>query len=342
MTLFRAPHGRRTIVRSIVAAAAVTFGMTCVTHAAESDFPQRPINIIVPFAPGGSLDATARVLSDKLKDLLGQPVLVVNKPGAGSALGARYVAQSKPDGYTVFIASGSAYGFLHLLVPNFEFKTKDFTPLGAVAVYTSLFAVNASVPAKSLDELVKLAQDKPGTLSFCTTGVGGLNHLQLEMLKDLASAKTGKPLNVIHVPYNGVAPALTALKAGEVQACALPYSAIVRNFEGNGIHILAVQRKDRLEAMPNVPATGEQGYPEMDGNVQLVTLAVPAGTAPDVVAKLEGALRTAMKDPVIVKKLNDLDVQPGFVGSADALKWLNTDVEKFSKIIKKSGLAVGQ
>ncbi|MBU1358322.1 MAG: tripartite tricarboxylate transporter substrate binding protein [Gammaproteobacteria bacterium] len=342
MAFLRPTHALRTLARSFAAAGVIAFGMAGAAHAADSDFPQRPINIVVPFAAGGSLDATARVLSEKLKDLLGQPVLVLNKPGAGSALGARFVAQSKPDGYTVFIASGSAYGFLHLLVPNFEFKVKDFTPLGAVAVYTSLFAVNQSVPVKSLGDLVKLAQDKPGSMSFCTTGVGGLNHLQLEMFKDLVKTQTGKPLDVIHVPYNGVAPALTALKGGEVQACALPYSAIVRNFEGNGIHILAVQRGDRLAAMPQVPITGEQGYPQMDDNIQLVTLAVPAGTPPDVVAKLEGALKTAMQDPTIVKKLNDLDVQPEFVGSADALKWLEKDVEKFSKIIKKSGLAVSQ
>lgn len=162
------------------------------------------------------------------------------------------------------------------------------------------------------------------------------------MLKDLVHTKTGKPLNVTHVPYNGVAPALTALKTGEVQACALPYSAIVRNFEGNGIRILSVQRHDRLAAMPNVPVTGEQGYPEMDDNEQLVTLAAPAGTPPDVVRKLEAALQTAMKDPAVVKKLDDLDVQPTFVKSADAVKWLNKDVEKFSKIIRKAGLAVAQ
>ena len=319
-----------------------TLGASASAQAAETTYPQQAVNIIVPFAPGGSLDATARVLADKLKDVLGQPVLVVNKPGAGSAVGARYVAQSRPDGYNIFIASGSAYGFLHLLVPNFEFRVKDFSPLGAVAVYTSLFAVNQSLPVKSMADLVKLAQEKPGGLSFCTTGVGGLNHLQLEMLKDLVQAKTGKPLNVTHVPYNGVAPALTALKTGEVQACALPYSTIVRNFEGQGIHVLSVQRRDRLAAMPDVPVTGEQGYPEMDDNVQLVTLAAPAGTPPDVVHKLEAALQTAMKDPAVVKKLDDLDVQPTFVSATDAVKWLNKDVEKFSKIIKKSGLAVAQ
>jgi len=345
MAVHRHLRDPRTLARRFAIAALTALGTAGVfasAQAAETAYPQQAVNIIVPFAPGGSLDATARVLADKLKDVLGQPVLVVNKPGAGSAVGARYVAQSRPDGYNIFIASGSAYGFLHLLVPNFEFRVKDFAPLGAVAVYTSLFAVNQALPVKSMADLVKLAQEKPGGLSFCTTGVGGLNHLQLEMFKDLVQAKTGKPLNVTHVPYNGVAPALTALKTGEVQACALPYSTIVRNFEGQGIHVLSVQRRDRLAAMPDVPVTGEQGYPEMDDNEQLVTLAAPAGTPPEVVRKLEAALQTAMKDPAVVKKLDDLDVQPTFVSSTDAVKWLNKDVEKFSRIIRKAGLAVSQ
>lgn len=335
------PIGARALVRNFFLAGVVALGAGH-GQAAETDFPKQPVTIIVPFAPGGSLDATARVLAEKLRDLLGQPVLVVNRPGAGSAVGARYVAQAKPDGYTLFIASGSAFGFLNLIVPNFEYQLKDYAPLGGVAVYTSLFAVNSSAQVKTLPELVKLANDRPGGLSFCTTGVSGLNHLQLEMFKGLVKSKTGTALNVIHVPYNGVAPALTGLRAGEVQACALPYSSIVRNFEGNGIHNIAVQRRERLKAMPQVGTTGEQGYPEMDDNEQLVTLSAPAGTPANVIAKLEAALQTAMKDADIVRKLNDLDVQPTFVGSSDARKWLEKDVAKFSKVIKASGLAVQQ
>ncbi|WP_208513396.1 Bug family tripartite tricarboxylate transporter substrate binding protein [Variovorax paradoxus] len=340
----KSPHARpgaRALIRSIVLAGLFSLGLAQ-SQAAETDYPRQPVSIIVPFAPGGSLDATARVIAEKLRDLLGQPVLVVNRPGAGSAVGARYVAQAKPDGYTLFIASGSAFGFLNLIVPNFEYQLKDYAPLGGVAVYTSLFATNASVQAKTLPELVKLSHERPGGLSFCTTGVSGLNHLQLEMFKGLVKTKTGTALNVIHVPYNGVAPALTALKAGEVQACALPYSTIVRNFEGNGIHNIAVQRHERLKAMPQVGTTGEQGYAEMDDNEQLVTLSAPAGTPAPVIAKLESALQTTMKDPEIVKKLNDLDVQPTFVGSAEARKWLEKDVTKFSKVIKAAGLAVQQ
>jgi len=339
MTFPRMLSGASALAQALFVVGALPF-CASPAGAAEPAFPTQPISIVVPFAPGGSLDTTARVIAEKLREQLGQPVLVVNRPGAGSAVGARYVAQAKPDGYTLFIASGSAFGFLNLIVPNFKYTLKDFAPLGGVAVYTSLFAVTASSPARTLPELAKLAQDRPGTLSFCTTGVSGLNHLQLEMFKDLVESKTGKSLDVVHVPYNGVAPALTGLRTGEVQACALPYSSIVRNYEGNGIHNIAVQRQERLKAMPQVQTTGEQGYPDMDTNEQLVTLSAPAGTPPSVIAQLEAALRTAMKDADIVRKLNDLDVQPTFVGAADAGKWLEKDVAKFSNVIKAAGLAV--
>ncbi|GGX14589.1 hypothetical protein GCM10007242_21300 [Pigmentiphaga litoralis] len=332
-------HGAPVPARVLLIVGTIALGVST-ARAADSPFPAQPVSIVVPFAPGGSLDTTARVIAEKLRAQLGQPVLIVNRPGAGSAVGARYVAQAKPDGYTLFIASGSAFGFLNLIVPNFKYTLKDFTPLGGVAIYTSLFAVTASSPAKTLPELAKLAQDKPGSLSFCTTGVSGLNHLQLEMFKDLVKSRTGKPLDVIHVPYNGVAPALTGLRTGEVQACALPYSSIVRNYEGNGIHNIAVQRPERIKAMPKVLTTGEQGFPEMDSNEQLVTLSAPARTPASVIARLEDALRTAMRDADIVRKLNELDVQPTFIGAADAGKWLEKDVAKFSKVIKAAGLAV--
>jgi tripartite-type tricarboxylate transporter receptor subunit TctC len=309
--------------------------------AADADYPQQPITIVVPFAAGGSLDATARLLATKLEPKLGQPVIILNRPGAGSAVGARVVATAKPDGYTVFIASGSAFGFLHLLVKNYDIGLKDFTTLAGVAVNSSVFAVNPSVPVKSLPELVALAGTKPGGVSICSTGQGGLNHLQLEMFKGLVKRKhPSATFNVTHVPYNGVAPALTALRAGDVDACVLPYSGLIKNTNGNGIRVIAVQRGKRLPALANVATTGEQGYAEMDGNDQMVTLSAPARTPPAIVQKLESAIQSVMSEPGVIASLNDLDVQPAFVKAADAQKWLDADVKKLSALIQSSGLAV--
>lgn len=331
--------GRRLLLAA--AAGLATAFMALPSMGAETAYPTKPITIVVPFAAGGSLDVTARVLGDHLKERLGQQILIMNRPGAGSALGAKAVATSPADGYTLFLASGSAYGYLHLLVKGFDLGLQNFQPIGSVATNTSLFAVSTASNIKSMQELVARAQSKPGSISFCSTGAGGLNHLQLEMFKRQVSAKGGD-FKVTHVPYNGVAPALTALRSGEVQACTLPYSAMVRNLDGSEIRILAVQSKTRIPTMPKVPTTGEQGYPGMDGNEALVNLTAPKGTPPEVIAKLEEALKATMNDPATRKRLEELDVQPTFVGAKDTEKWLAEDVQRFSDIIREAGLATAQ
>jgi len=326
-----------------LAAAACLAAVAPGARAAGDEYPSRPISLVVPFAAGGSLDVTARVLAPKMSDSLGQQIIILNKPGAGSSLGARAVAGAKPDGYTLFLASGSAYAFMHLLLPGYNLRLKDFAPIAGIATNTSLFAVNSRLPVKSLAELVDYAEKNPGKLSFCTTGVGGLNHLQLEMFKaEVKEQHAGQGINVTHVPYNGLAPALTALRANDVQACTLPFSSIVKNFDGKGIRIIAVMRPQRLPMLPQVATTGEQGFPALDGNEALVNVAAPAGTPPAVLTRLEEALQKAMQDPEVRGKLEELDVQPTFVGSAATKEWLEQDVRKFENIIRNAGLAVNQ
>lgn len=330
---------RNAMLRCVAAAALVT-GLVS-AHANEAAFPTQPITFVVPFAPGGSLDATARILAERMKDELGQPVLVNNRPGAGSSVGARAVAAAPADGYTLFFASGSTYGFMHMLIKGFEYKLEDFVPIAGVANNIALFAVNSQVPANNLKELIALSTTRPGGISFCTTGVNGLNHLQLEMFKSQAQA-AGTPMNITHVPYNGVAPALTALRAGDVQACTLPYSALIKDLHGGPIRVLALQRSQRLAALPGVPGTGESGFPGLDGGDALVNISAPKGTPPAVIQKLEAAIRTAMQDPAIVRRLEAIDVQPVFVSAKDTKAQMEADFVKYSTIIKEAGLAPGQ
>jgi len=309
---------------------------------AAGDYPQKAITVVVPFAAGGSLDVTARIIGEKLEKLLGQPVIVANRPGAGSSVGARAVAAAAPDGYTLFFTSGSAYGYQHLLLSSYELKLDDFAPVAAVASNPSVIAVSTTLPVKSLAELVEYAQNKPGEISFCSTGTGGLNHLQLEMFKRLVKAKTGKEFNVTHVPYNGLAPALVGIRGHSVQACTLPYTALVKNLEGKDLRIVAVQAAARLPSLPNVPTTGEQGYREMDSNDAFVNIAAPKGTPDPVITKLEGAIRQTMEDPAVRKKLEALDIQVVFMNARDTQKWLHDDVRKFSAIIRDAGLATAK
>ncbi|HUX24969.1 MAG TPA: tripartite tricarboxylate transporter substrate binding protein [Burkholderiales bacterium] len=326
----------------VLCALCLSFSASVVSAAGEN-FPHKAITIVVPFAAGGSLDVTARLLAPKMSDYLGQPVVILNKPGGGSSVGARVVAAANPDGYTIFLASGSAYGYMHLLLRGYDLQLKDFAPIAGIATNTSVFAVNDKLPVKTLPELLDYAKKNPGKINFCTTGVNGLNHLQLEQLRGII--KQGGPwkgVELTHVPYNGLAPAVVALKENVVQACTLPFSSIVKKLDGNGIRIIAVMRPKRLSIIPKVPTTGEEGFPQLDGNEAMVNFAAPAGTPQPVLAKLENAIRIALQDPKTHEKLVALDVQPGFVNSAATKEWLEQDVSKFSSIIHKAGLALSK
>jgi tripartite-type tricarboxylate transporter receptor subunit TctC len=306
-------------------------------QAFAADFPSKPVTLVVPFAAGGGLDVTARIIAERLKDELGQPVLILNRPGAGSSVGARVVASAPADGHTLFFTSGSAYAFANLLVANTDLKLQDFAPVAAVASNPSVVVASSKAPIKTLAELTAYAQ--PAELNFCSTGTGGLNHLQLEMFRNAVKSRTGKDYSVTHVPYNGLAPALTGIRDGSVQACMLPYTALVKNLHGKELRVLAVQSKGRLPWLADVPTTGQQGYPEMDGNDSFVNIAAPKGTPEQVVTRLEGALQKTMQDAGVRKKLEELEVQTLFMGSRETQKWLEDEVRKFSAIIRDAGLS---
>lgn len=302
-----------------------------------SDFPNKPVTLVVPFAAGGGLDVTARIIAERLKDELGQPVLILNRPGAGSSVGARVVAAAPADGHTLFFTSGSAYAFANLLVPNLELKLQDFAPIAAVASNPAVIVASTKLTTKSLAELAGVAN--AGDINFCSTGSGGLNHLQLEMFRSVVKSKTGRNYNVTHVPYNGLAPALVGIRDGSVQACMLPYTVLVKNLNGKELRVLAVQSKARLPWLPDVPTTGQMGYPEMDVNDSFVNIAAPKGTPEQVIAKLENALQKTMQDANVRKKLDEMEVQALFMGSRETHKWLEDEVRKFSTIIREAGLS---
>jgi tripartite-type tricarboxylate transporter receptor subunit TctC len=309
--------------------------------AQDDDYPVKSIQLVVPFAAGGGLDITARIVAQKLREHLGQPIIVVNRPGAGSAVGARFIASSPPDGYTIYLSSGSTFGFLHLLVPGFTYQVKDFAPIAAIAINPSVFAVNAEVPVKTLPELVAYVQKHPGKLNFCTTGLRGGNHMQFEMFKMLVKDKyNGLQLDLPHVPYNGVAPALTALRGNEVQVCTLPFSSLLTSNDGKGIRIIAVMRPQRIPAIAHVTTCGEQGFPELDDYYSMINFTASAGTPAPILAKLEAAIQKTMQDNEVRQKLKDIDVEPKFLSSKEMKEWLDGDVRKYEMIIKKTNMAV--
>ena len=303
---------------------------------AQEAYPTRPVQIIVPFPPGGSLDLITRVVAEKLRESLGQPVIVVNKPGGGQAIGASFVATSKPDGYTLYASSGATFGFMHMLKPNFAYRLKDFAPIAAVGSFPSVVVIRSEIPVKTLPELVTYIQKNSGKLTFGSTGFGGLNHLEFEMLKLLVKEK----LDIQHIPYQGVAPAITALLGNQVQMCNLPFSSLVKKHDSKELRILAVMKPKRSPFLPDTPTTGEQGYPDMDGNNYYLNYNAPAKTPASVIAKLEASFEKVMHDEQLRKKIEQLDTQAEFMNSRDLQKWLEGQVARWEQIIKKANIVV--
>jgi tripartite-type tricarboxylate transporter receptor subunit TctC len=298
------------------------------------DYPSRPIQIIVPFSAGGSLDLQCRVLAEKLRESLRQPVIVVNKPGGGQAVGASFVATSKPDGYILYASSGATFGFMHLLKPDFTWGLKDFVPIAATGAYASIFVVHKDVPVKTLRELIVYIQKNPGKLLFGSTGYGGINHLEFELFKMLVKGK----LDIEHVPYQGVAPALTALLGNQVQFCNLPYSSLLKKHHPTSIRLLAVLSPQRIPFLPDIPAVGEEGYPEVGNSQSHLNFSAPAGTPASIIAKLEAAFEKAMQDKELRGKIEQLDTQPVFINSRDTHRMLEQQVLRWEEVIKKANI----
>ncbi len=321
--------GRFTVFVVMLSAVLLPFSSS---RAAQDEYPSRPIQIVVPFAAGGSLDLTTRILAEKLREYLKQPVLVLNKPGAGTAVGASFAAVSKPDGYTLYASSGATFGFLHALNPGFNYGLKDFVPIAAVGSFPSVFVVYKDVPVKTVPELVEYIEKHPGKLTYCSTGFGGLNHLEFEMLK----LEVKQKLDIQHVPQLGVNPALTALLGNQVQVATLPYSSLVKKNNGKQLRIIAVQRPKRLPSIPDVPTTGEEGFPDLDSNNYYSNYLAPAGTPAAVTAKLEAAFKKAAGDKEVCARLEQLDIQPDYLNSRELQAWLEGQVSKFETVIKKA------
>ncbi|PKN67912.1 MAG: hypothetical protein CVU57_01475 [Deltaproteobacteria bacterium HGW-Deltaproteobacteria-15] len=305
---------------------------------AQEVYPNKPIQIVVPFSAGGSLDLSTRLLADKLKDVLGQPVLTINKPGGGQALGAGFVATSKPDGYTIYASSGATFGFQHALNPSVTHKLKDFAPIAAIGSFPSVVVIRSEIPAKTLKELVAHSQKNPGALTFGSTGFGGLNHLEFEMFKVLVQEKLNVKLDIQHIPYQGMAPALTALLGNQVQYCNLPFSSLVKKHDGAAVRIVAVCSPKRSPFMPETATAGEQGFPEMDGNNYFLNYSAPARTPEPILAKLEAAFEKVMREKELQDKIRQMDIQPHFMNAKDLQKWLEGQVARWEEVIKKANI----
>jgi tripartite-type tricarboxylate transporter receptor subunit TctC len=304
------------------------------TLAGAANYPDRTITVVVGFPPGGASDILARILTDKLGRLLGQPVIVDNRPGAGGNVAGEFVAHAAPDGYTLLIGNNAILATNASLYSNVGYDAmKDFAPVSLIGTQANVLVVNPNVPAHSLAELIALAKANPGKLNFASSGYGLAAHLAGELFKAQAH------IDIVHVPYKGSAPALEDVIAGQDQMMFATTSGVMGFLTNGQVRALAVTTLKRTAILPDIPTMDEAGLPGFEATTWH-GLVAPAGTPPAIIDTLHGALVETLADPDVQKKLAALGVDIGPDSPDQFAAYIKAEIPKWAAIIKASGAKV--
>lgn len=305
--------------------------MAAQAQSADS-YPSRPVRLVIPFAPGGPTDIAGRVIAEKVAPLLGQPMVVDNRPGAGGNVGAEIVARSAPDGYTMVMGVTGSHAINLALQKNLPYHPlKDFEPVTQATQFPNAIAVHPDLPAQSLSELVALARREPGKLSYGTDGVGTASHLTLELLKSKAG------INLVSVPYKGAAPMLTELVGGQIQVGITGLPAMQAQAKAGKIRILAVTTPERVASNPAIPTVSEQGFPGFSA-APWAGFFVPRGTPQPIVDKLAASLIKAMQMPEVTQKMAELGSTVVASQPAEFRRFVESEIEKWADAVKAAGV----
>ena len=311
------------------ACASVLLAVAAVAHA--QPFASKPIKIIVPYTAGGVVDVIARSVGERMAQTTGQPNVVENRVGAAGSIGTEAVARAVPDGYTLVVASPSHTVNISLYSKLSWHPLTSFAPVALVGVIPNVILVHPSVPAKTLAEFVAYARTRPGQLNYASAGAGSSVHLAAELLEQMAQIK------LVHIPYKGQPEAVTALITGEVAMMPLTMALAKARIQAGQARPLAVTTPKRSSALPDLPTVAESGYPGYEVSTWFGYLA-PAGTPPDVVARLNSEINAALKHPDVQKRLVALgaELDPGT--PQDFAKFLEADMTRWARVIKQAGI----
>jgi tripartite-type tricarboxylate transporter receptor subunit TctC len=299
--------------------------------ARADDYPSRPVHIVVPYAAGGGTDAMARFIARGLEKKLGQPVIIDNRPGQGTAVGGTYVARAAPDGYTLLMATSSTLAMNPTIYPKLAYDPpRDFTPVALVAAVPFVLIVHPSLGVTTLDGLVRLARAKPGALSYGSGGAGSAHHVFMELVRSM----TG--VDIKHVPYRGGGPALTDVVAGHVPMMFADVGQALQLVRGGQVRALGVTTARRVETMPEVLTLAQAGLAGYEANTWQCVVA-PARLPAPIVAKLNHALVEVMVDPATRSHFLDLGMQPLTSTPAELGDYIKSEMARWGLVLRTAG-----
>ena len=313
----------------LIAAAALALVSSA---ALAQSYPARPVRFLVPFAPAGSADVMARLVGNRMSEGLGQPLLIENQGGGGGTIATETLARSLPDGYTVALGSVSTLILAPLLNPKLRYDPlKSLTHISRIATATQVLFVGSAVPAKDLRQLIELAKAKPGTLNYGSNGIGAVPHLAGELFRSLAG------IDLVHVPYKGAGPVTAALLAGDVQLGFIVPTGQEQNLQTGRLRALAVAGPKRLPSLPGVPTAAEAGLPGLE-TYTWFGLTAALGTPPPIVTRLNAEVNRAVENKELRDTLTKQGVEAGGSTPQEYVRFVGTETEKWSNIIKSAGV----
>jgi tripartite-type tricarboxylate transporter receptor subunit TctC len=315
------------------AAAAVAAPSILSSRASGADWPVKPVRVVVPFAPGGSTDITARLVSNRLQEVWGQSVVVENKGGAGGNIAADMVAHSDPDGYTIFIV-GPGMATNKFLYPQLSYDpVGDFAPVTMLITQPNMMCVPNSSPAKSVKEFIAYCNENKGKVTYASSGNGTTLHLSGELFKRLAKVE------MTHIPYRGGAPAINDLIPGRVDVIFDNVPSIISHVRSGTLRGLAVTTRERIAIMPDMPTIAESGVPGFDVSSWFAFF-VPVKTPQDIIAKINADTNAALAHPSVKPRFDDLGATPKGSTPAELAAFLKSEIEKWGPVIQEAKIKV--
>lgn len=298
-----------------------------------TDWPDKPVRMIVPFGAGATADIMARIVGEKLSQDIGQPVIVDNRTGAGGNVGAAVVARSDPDGYTLLLSGSPTHSVGPHLFKKLSYEPmKDVPPVAMIAAGTNLLAVKPSLPVKSVKDLVALARGKPEQLTYSSAGIGTSGHLAAELLQKASGVV------MRHVPFRSGAEAVTAVMSGEVDFMFFTLPALMPQVEAGQLRAIAVTSLTRSRLLPSIPTIAEEGYPGFEALAWYAVFA-PRGTPAAVTSRLGEEIKKILAMPDISEKMLKLGVEPEYMNAEELTRYIETDSKKWGELIKQAGIA---